>query len=56
MTLKLSPNLRRPYRDAKGAEEMRPTEIELCKMERIIATSKEWEKPGDEHMRFSAVF
>lgn len=56
MTLKLSPNLRRPYKDAKGAEEMRQAEIELCKMERIIATSKEWEKPGDEKMRFSAVF
>ncbi|XP_063611131.1 dynein intermediate chain 2, ciliary-like, partial [Penaeus indicus] len=53
MTLKLSPNLRRPYKDAKGAEEMRQAEIELCKMERIIATSKEWEKPGDEKRKFS---
>ncbi|XP_042886683.1 dynein intermediate chain 2, ciliary-like [Penaeus japonicus] len=55
MTLKLSPNLRRPYRDAKGAEEMRQSEIELCKMERIIATSKEWEGPGEGKMRSSVV-
>ncbi|KAG7174920.1 Dynein intermediate chain 2 ciliary-like 1, partial [Homarus americanus] len=40
VTLKLSPNLRRPHKEAKGADEVKLKEIELSKMDRIIATTK----------------
>lgn len=40
VAFKLSPNLRKPHKDAKGADENRKREIELCKMERIIALSR----------------
>ncbi|XP_069986188.1 dynein intermediate chain 2, ciliary-like [Penaeus vannamei] len=40
VAFKLSPNLRKPHKDAKGADENRKREIELCKMERIITISK----------------
>ncbi|XP_066957617.1 dynein intermediate chain 2, ciliary-like [Macrobrachium rosenbergii] len=39
ISMKLSPNLRKPHKDAKGADEQKLREIELCKMDRIIATS-----------------
>ncbi|MPC17995.1 Dynein intermediate chain 2, ciliary [Portunus trituberculatus] len=35
----LSPNLRKPHKDAKGADAQRLRELELYKMERLIATS-----------------
>ncbi|XP_042232430.1 dynein axonemal intermediate chain 1-like [Homarus americanus] len=38
--LKLSPNLRKIHKDAKGADDMKLKEIELCKMERLIATNR----------------
>ncbi|XP_037787736.1 dynein intermediate chain 1, axonemal-like [Penaeus monodon] len=38
-SLKLSPNLRRSHRDSKGPDPQDLKEIELCKMERLIATS-----------------
>ncbi|XP_069952327.1 dynein intermediate chain 2, ciliary-like [Cherax quadricarinatus] len=40
VTFKLSPNLRRPHKEAKGADEQKLREIELAKMERIITTAK----------------
>ncbi|XP_042888961.1 dynein intermediate chain 2, ciliary-like [Penaeus japonicus] len=40
LSLKLSPNLRKIHKDAKGADDSKLKEIELCKMERLIATSK----------------
>ncbi|XP_047494973.1 dynein axonemal intermediate chain 1-like [Penaeus chinensis] len=40
VAFKLSPNLRKLHKDAKGADENRKKEIELCKMERIIAISR----------------
>ncbi|XP_071522591.1 dynein axonemal intermediate chain 1-like isoform X2 [Panulirus ornatus] len=39
VALKLSPNLRKPHKDAKGADAQQLQEIELCKMERLIATT-----------------
>ncbi|XP_045108688.1 dynein intermediate chain 2, ciliary-like isoform X3 [Portunus trituberculatus] len=39
VALKLSPNLRKPHKDAKGADAQRLRELELYKMERLIATS-----------------
>ncbi|KAG7176721.1 Dynein intermediate chain 2 ciliary-like 2 [Homarus americanus] len=39
IALKLSPNLRKPHKDAKGADAQQLQEIELCKMERLIATA-----------------
>ncbi|XP_071544385.1 dynein intermediate chain 2, ciliary-like [Panulirus ornatus] len=40
VTFKLSPNLRRPHKDAKGADEQKLKEIELAKMERVIETAR----------------
>ncbi|XP_071522576.1 dynein intermediate chain 2, ciliary-like isoform X2 [Panulirus ornatus] len=40
LSLKLSPNLRKVHKDAKGAEDHTLREIELCKMERLIATNR----------------
>lgn len=40
VAFKLSPNLRKPHKDAKGADENKKKEIELCKIERIIAISR----------------
>ncbi|XP_069987018.1 dynein intermediate chain 2, ciliary [Penaeus vannamei] len=40
LSLKLSPNLRKVHKDAKGADDSKLKEIEQCKMERLIATSK----------------
>lgn len=40
--LKLSPNLRRVHKDTKTADERTAKEIELSKMERLIATNKGW--------------
>ncbi|XP_076042145.1 dynein axonemal intermediate chain 1-like [Oratosquilla oratoria] len=40
VTLKLSPNLRKPHKDAKGADEQRLKEIEIGKIERLIAISR----------------
>ena len=37
--MKLSPNLRKPYRDTKGSEEIKQGDIEYCKIERLILTS-----------------
>ncbi|XP_063868428.1 dynein axonemal intermediate chain 1-like [Scylla paramamosain] len=37
---KLSPNLRRVHKDNKTTDERNPREIEVCKMERLIATNK----------------
>lgn len=39
VALKLSPNLRKPHKDAKGADAQRLRELEVYKMERLIATS-----------------
>ncbi|CAL4062154.1 unnamed protein product, partial [Meganyctiphanes norvegica] len=40
VSLKLSPNLRKPHKDAKGADEQKIRDIELCKMDRLIAISR----------------
>ncbi|KAK4293775.1 hypothetical protein Pmani_033542 [Petrolisthes manimaculis] len=40
LSLKLSPNLRRVHKDAKGADEKTLREIEWCKMERLVATNR----------------
>ncbi|XP_042858693.1 dynein axonemal intermediate chain 1-like [Penaeus japonicus] len=40
VSFKLSPNLRRQPKDAKGSDAQQLQEIELCKMERIIATTR----------------
>ncbi|XP_042874358.1 dynein intermediate chain 2, ciliary-like [Penaeus japonicus] len=40
VAFKLSPNLRKPHKDAKCADEEGEKAIELCKMERIIATCR----------------
>ncbi|ROT80993.1 putative dynein intermediate chain 2, ciliary-like isoform X3 [Penaeus vannamei] len=40
VAFKLSPNLRKPHKDAKCADEEGAKAIELCKMERIIATCR----------------
>ncbi|XP_069948680.1 dynein intermediate chain 2, ciliary-like [Cherax quadricarinatus] len=40
LSLKLSPNLRKVHKDAKGADDQKLKEIELCKMERLVATNK----------------
>ncbi|XP_076042119.1 dynein intermediate chain 2, ciliary-like [Oratosquilla oratoria] len=40
ITLKLSPNLRKPHKDAKGADEQRLKEIEIGKIDRLIAISR----------------
>nr|XP_045610725.1 dynein intermediate chain 2, ciliary-like [Procambarus clarkii] len=39
VAMKLSPNLRKPHKDSKGADAQQLQEIELCKMERLIATA-----------------
>ncbi|KAF2354229.1 WD40-repeat-containing domain [Trinorchestia longiramus] len=39
-SFKLSPNLRRPHKEAKGADEQKLKEIEIAKIERIIATNR----------------
>lgn len=39
VALKLSPNLRKPHKEAKGADAQRLRELEVYKMERLIATS-----------------
>lgn len=45
--LKLSPNLRRVHKDTKSADERTAREIELSKMERLIATNKGWTSSGN---------
>nr|XP_045610794.1 dynein intermediate chain 2, ciliary-like [Procambarus clarkii] len=40
VSLKLSPNLRKVHKDAKGADELKLKDIELSKMDRLVATNK----------------
>ncbi|CAL4213294.1 unnamed protein product, partial [Meganyctiphanes norvegica] len=40
ISLKLSPNLRKLHKDAKGADKQKLQDIELCKMNRLIAISR----------------
>ncbi|XP_018020947.2 dynein intermediate chain 2, ciliary-like [Hyalella azteca] len=40
VSFKLSPNLRRPHKEAKGADDQRIREIEVMKIDRIIATNR----------------
>ncbi|KAK3879026.1 hypothetical protein Pcinc_016382 [Petrolisthes cinctipes] len=39
VALKLSPNLRRPHKEAKGADPQQLRELELAKIDRLIATA-----------------